>query len=99
MKEKTDDLVEQLLADLMDACWIRINEGNEMLKELDSKQNIKCDQMTSVLKEKAPELIPVFDDYQSAFMEKEAEEDRAIYIQGAKDLVYLFKKIGVICGK
>lgn len=96
MNEKIDDLVEQLLADLMDIRWIRISEGNGILKELESKQNIICVQMMSALNKKAPELISVFEDYQSAFMEKEAEEDRAIYIQGAKDLVYLFKKIGVL---
>lgn len=95
MEEETNDFVEQLLDDLMDICWIRVNEGNEMLKELERKQNIICAQMISALNLKAPELIPIFEDYQSAFMGKEIEEDRAIYIQGAKDLIYLFKKIGV----
>lgn len=95
MDQKNDELEKRLLAEIMDACWIQINEGNEILKELENKHNIICSQMMSVLNEKAPELIPVFEGYQNALMEKEIEEDQAIYIQGAKDLVCLFKKIGI----
>lgn len=91
MDDNIDDLVEEILAN-----WIRVSEGNVILKELEEKQNIICGQMISTLQEKAPELIPVFEDYQSALMGKEVEEDKAIYLQGAKDLVYLFKKIGVL---
>ncbi len=90
-----DEFKKNLINDLMDLCWVRVQDGAEDILELKREQDFRYEKIGNAMKDLL-DLSTLLEDFIEAAIIREIEKDKLIYEQGAKDIIFLMKRVEIL---